>query len=124
MSESRRPGVPGWSIDGLLLVLLLSFTLTLFLAGGSVVLWLMQSVPLLLLLPGLRRNRRRALQWLGFLLLFNFTVGVLQLFTPHALSRSLGAVTILGCLLLFTAVIVRLRIERTEQPETGHGKDR
>lgn len=72
--------------------------------------WLMLVLPLLLLLPRLHTNARRPLQWLGFLVLFYFAVGVLQLFSADPLQRWLGALTVLGCLLLFTAAIVRLRI--------------
>ena len=112
---SNAPRLRRWldlGIPALLLMLLLVFTGTLLLAGGGLVLWLMQAVPLLLLWPGLWHMRRRALQWLGFLLLFNFTIGILQLFSPDPPSRALGLATAVGCLLLFTAAIVRLNLTR------------
>lgn len=84
------------------------------LLGSSVGLWLMQCLPLALLIPGIRRRDRRALQWLCFLLLFCFTVGILQLFSPVLPARLLGAVTTLSCIVLFTAAIVRMRIESRE----------
>lgn len=90
--------------------LLLLFTLPLLLPGpSSVGWWLMRVLPLLLLLPRLHRPQRRPLQWLGFLVLFYFTAGVLQCFEPEALQRWLGGATVLCCCLLFVAAIVRSR---------------
>ena len=82
--------------------------------GGSIGLWLMQCVPLALILPGIRNHNRRSLQWLCFLLLFCFTVGVLTLFSPLTPVRLLGALTTLSCIALFTAAIVRMRIKPRE----------
>lgn len=97
-------------LQGLSLCLLLLFTLPLLLPGeSSTGWWLMQAVPLVLLLPHLHKATRRPLQWMGFLVLFYFTAGVLQLFSPMLLQRWLGALTVLCSLLLFTAAIVRLR---------------
>jgi uncharacterized membrane protein len=91
-------------------VLLMLFTLPLLLAGqGSMGQLLMQVLPLLMLLPQLHLAKRRPLQWLGFLVLFYFTHGVLQLFTPDPLQRALGAGTVLCCFILFVTAIVRLR---------------
>lgn len=93
--------------------LLLLFTLPLFLyANASVGLWLMQCVPLLLTLPGLRKHQPRALQWLGFLVLFYFLNGVLLAASPAPLQRWLGALTVLLCVTLFAAVIVAVRSGR------------
>lgn len=103
-------------LQGLCLCLLLLFTLPLLLPGkSSIGWWLMQVLPLLLLLPHLHRGRRRPLQWLGFLVLFYFTAGILQLFSPQLPQRWLGGLTVLCCLLLFPAAIVRLR---TKTPAT------
>jgi uncharacterized membrane protein len=49
------------------------------------------------------------MQWLGFLVLFYFLNGVLQAFSAAPLQRWLGALTLLLCLTLFTAVIVVIR---------------
>jgi uncharacterized membrane protein len=90
--------------------LLVLFTLPLLLPGSqSIGWWLMQILPLLLLLPRLHTSARRPLQWLGFLVLFYFTAGVLQLFHPALLQRWLGGLTVLCCLILFVAAIVRLK---------------
>lgn len=75
----------------------------------SIGLWLMQCIPLLLTLPGVLKRNTRALQWLGFLVLFYFTQGVLQSVSATALQRWLGALTLLFCVVLFTAVIVVIR---------------
>jgi len=102
-----------WLILGcwLGLVLVLSAPLV-FSPAASVGLWLMQIVPLLLTLPGLLRHRPRALQWLGFLVLFYFINGVLQASSAAPLQRGLGALTLLLCVTLFTAVIVAIRLAR------------
>lgn len=85
-------------------------------ANASIGLWLMQLVPLLLILPGLRKRQPRALQWLGFLVLFYFTHGVLQAASAAPLQRWLGILTLLLCVTLFTAVIVTLRTDRQRAP--------
>lgn len=90
--------------------LLVLFTLPLLLPGsGSIGWWLMQVLPLALLLPRLHLAQRRPLQWLGFLVLFYFTVGVLQIFDSSPSQRWLGAATVLCCCVLFVAAIVRSR---------------
>ena len=97
-------------LQGLSLCLLVLFTLPLVLPGASSIgWWLMQVLPLLLLLSHLHKGSRRTLQWLGFLVLFYFTAGVLQLFSPLLLQRWLGGLTVLACVMLFTAAIVLLR---------------
>ncbi|MGV3591021.1 MAG: DUF2069 domain-containing protein [Gammaproteobacteria bacterium] len=95
---------------GCSVALLLLFSAPVVLAdNASVGLWLMQCVPLVLTLPGLWRHRPRALQWLGFLVLFYFMNGVLQAASAAPLYRWLGALTVLLCVALFTAVIVAVR---------------
>jgi uncharacterized membrane protein len=95
---------------GCLVALLLVFSAPLLLAdNASVGLWLMQCVPLLLTVPGLVRRHPRALQWLGFLVLFYFMNGVLLAASAAPLQRWLGALTVLLCVTLFTAVIVAVR---------------
>lgn len=95
----------------LVLLLVLSAPL-LFAENASVGLWLMQCIPLLLTLPGLWQRRPRALQWLGFLVLFYFLNGVLQAASAVPLHRWLGALTVLLCVVLFAAVIVAFRGSR------------
>ena len=97
------------------LALVLSAPLV-FGTNASIGLWLMQIVPLPLTLPGLRRRQPRALQWLGFLVLFYFTHGVLQAASTLPMQRWLGILTLLLCVTLFAAVIVTLRIDRQRAP--------
>ena len=93
-------------------------------SNASIGFWLMQCLPWLLLLPGLLRGKPRSLQWLGFLVLFLFTIGVLQVFSPAPASRLLGTVTILLCAILFVAAIVSLRYQRrsAHSGESSHGR--
>lgn len=94
----------GW----VLLLLLLSAPLLLT-ATASIGSWLMACVPLLLTLPGLWRRHGRSLQWLCFLVLFYFTLGVLQAFSPDPRIHWLGLATSFLCVLLFGTAIVNLR---------------
>jgi uncharacterized membrane protein len=97
--------------------LLLMFAIPVFATGGSIGLWLMQSVPLLITLPGLLQHKRRSLQWLGFLVLFYLLQAILQLFTPLMLTRIVGSLSTLFCIILFTAVIVSLKKHRHPVPK-------
>jgi uncharacterized membrane protein len=104
---------------GLVLVLSAPLLLRVLLGdNASVGFWLMQIVPLLLILPGILKLGSRTLQWTGFLVLFYFTQGVLQIFSAQPLQRWLGALTLLFCLVLFTAVIVTMRRGKQLQPPT------
>jgi len=104
------------SLQAGVVILLVQFALPLFLQGkASIGWWVMQSLPLLLILPRLHKPEPRPLQWLGFLVLFYFTVGVLQLSGPDILLRWSGAVLVLCCCLLFALAIVRLRTMRQPQ---------
>jgi uncharacterized membrane protein len=103
-------------LQALSILLLVLFTIPLLSPGpSSVGLWLMQALPLLLLLPRLHLGTRRPLQWLGFLVLFYFAAAILQLFSSVPLQRWLGGLTVLCCLVMFTAAIVQLR---TKAPST------
>jgi uncharacterized membrane protein len=76
---------------------------------ASVGLWLMQIIPLFMTLPGTLKLQSRALQWLAFLVLFYILQGVLQASGSAPLQRWLGGLTLLLCLVLFSAVIVTVR---------------
>jgi uncharacterized membrane protein len=93
------------------LMLLISAPLVLN-ATASIGLWLMQAVPLLIALPGLLKLHTRTLLWLGFLVQFYFINGVLQVSGATPAQKVLGALTLLLCLTLFTAVIVAVRSAR------------
>lgn len=83
-----------------------------FYSTASVGLWLMQALPLFITLPGLLKLQSRSLLWLGFLVQFYFINGVLQASSAAPLPRWLGAMTLLLCVTLFTAVIVAVRSAR------------
>jgi uncharacterized membrane protein len=89
--------------------LLLLFLLPVLVTNGSVGLWLMQSIPLLVTLPGLAQYKPRSRQWLGFLVLFYLLQAILQIFSPLQFTRAIGIFSALFCILLFAAVIVSLK---------------
>ena len=49
---------------------------------GSFSTWAMQTVPLLLILPGLIKNRHRSYSWLCFVILIYFTAYVVEVMSP------------------------------------------
>jgi uncharacterized membrane protein len=100
-------------------VLLLLFLIPVFAIGGSIGLLLMQTVPMLVVLPGLIRNKPRNLQWLGFLVLFYLLNAILQIFSHLMLIRTIGISSALLCILLFTAVIVSLK-KQPHHPAKDH----
>ena len=80
----------------------------------SITRWLIQVVPLLLFFPSLSGKQLRPYQWLCFVILLYFIMGVLYLFTP---DRILGGAAIsFFCVLLFCAAIfyIHSRKPRTE----------
>ena len=91
--------------------LLVLFLLPVLITEGSIGLWLMQSLPLLIALPGLAQHRPRSRQWLGFLVLFYLLQAILQIFSPLGFTRVIGILSALLCVLLFTTVIVSLKTQ-------------
>lgn len=73
----------------------------------TLVIWLLQTLPLALFAPGLHRGNARAGAWLSFVVLMYFTHGVLVAFTPGRLLT--GSVIVLFCSLLFIALILFIR---------------
>ncbi len=70
--------------------------------------WLMQSLPLFLILP--RLPHLKATQWLAFVTLFYFTVAVLEISAAQSiLELSLACLMLLSCLILFITAIVIIR---------------
>jgi uncharacterized membrane protein len=101
------------------LLLLLLFTLNLVLSpGGSVGLWLMQTVPLLLTLPGQYHRQSRPLQWLGFLLLFYLLAGILQAFNPLPILRMLGLCLTALAFLLFVLLLAIMKSRKHASTES------
>jgi uncharacterized membrane protein len=82
--------------------------------GASIavpVVWLLQTVPLLIFLPGLRRGNARSYAWLSFVILLYFIHGVLLAF--DAQRRVLGFIEVLLCVALFVYLILFIRAYRT-----------
>lgn len=65
--------------------------------------WLIQIIPLMAFLPTLISNKLRSYQWLCFVILLYFIVGVLSIFTPEKLFT--GIVLTFFCVLLFSSAI-------------------
>ncbi len=93
---------------GLILALLYN-SLAMTTAAGvtTLVLWLLQSLPLLPFAPGLHRSRVRYHAWLSFVVLMYFIHAVLSAFTPGKLAP--GLVEIFFCILLFVSLILFIR---------------
>lgn len=74
---------------------------------ASLVIWLIQIIPLLIFAVGLHRARLRTYAWLCFVVLLYFMHGVLVAFQPQRLWLGLVEVTL--CCLLFVFLIVFIR---------------
>lgn len=74
---------------------------------ASLVIWLIQIIPLLLFVAGLHRARLRTFAWLCFVVLLYFMHGVLVAFQPQRLWLGLIEVTL--CSLLFVLLILFIR---------------
>lgn len=71
------------------------------------VIWLIQTVPLLIFLWGLLRSNPRTYAWMCFVVLLYFTHGVLLAFDPS--RRWLGITETLLCIVMFVAMILFIR---------------
>jgi len=109
---------PRLIVAGVCLLMLLFSAGLWFGPAGSIALWGMQVLPLLLILPGLFRQVRRARQWLGFLLLFDLLAAIVQTFSPLPILRMLGIVTTLLALGLFVLVLVTMHSLSRNSPES------
>ena len=107
-NKSRHHGLV--LLPALLIALLIVLTVSIVLEPApSLAKWLMMTLPSAPVLYYLMLQRRRSLQWLGFLVLFYFINGVLQLFQTLLVQQALGLLTVLCCLVIFVTVIVTLR---------------
>lgn len=68
-----------WACYGGLLLLFAVWNLFL---DGSIKWWLLQTIPLLLVLPGLLKKRQRSYLWLCFILLLYITAGIVDVMMP------------------------------------------
>jgi uncharacterized membrane protein len=87
-----------------------SLAMTTGLTITTLVIWLIQTAPLLIFARGLHHSRVRAYAWLSFVVLMYFIHGVLAAFTPGKLL--IGLVETAFCCLLFVALIVFIRVNR------------
>jgi len=74
---------------------------------ASIVIWLIQTVPLLIFAIGLHRTRLRTYAWLSFAVLLYFMHGVLVAFQAERLWMGLIEVSL--CTLIFVLLIVFIR---------------
>ena len=71
------------------------------------VIWLIQTLPLLIFLKGLLQNQLRTYAWMCFVVLLYFTHGVLLAFDPP--RRWLGVTELMLCTIMFVAMILYIR---------------
>jgi len=76
----------------------------LFIPGGSVKWWILQTVPLLLVLPGLLKGNHRSYLWLCFILLLYITAGIVDVMMPTR-GWQHGALTALSLTLFLSAMM-------------------
>ncbi|MCY4183108.1 MAG: DUF2069 domain-containing protein [Gammaproteobacteria bacterium] len=103
------------AIAALLLLVFLRTGLSLPMASlAGITAWTIQALPLLALLPGLRRGRPRSYAWLGFVIQLYFIHGVILAFAPARLAW--GLAQILLSALIFAGLISFIRRWRAEYP--------
>ncbi|MEL0028693.1 MAG: DUF2069 domain-containing protein [Perlucidibaca sp.] len=81
---------------------------------AMLVFWLLQSVALMLFLPGIHAGRARSAVWLGFVLLFYFIFAVLRAFGP-GLAGKLALVELALEVGLFFIAIRYVKAKRATQ---------
>ena len=69
--------------------------------------YLIQTIPLLLFLPGLYQTRLRSYAWLSFVILLYFMRGILTAFETK--TRLIGLSEVLICTLLFCCIVLFIR---------------
>ena len=88
-----------------LIALILTLTLENWLSEPlSISRWLVQVIPLFAFLPTLLSNKLRSYQWLCFVILIYFIIGVLDIFTVGKLIS--GIMLTCFCVLLFCSAII------------------
>lgn len=85
--------------------LLLLFTaMNIFTADGSIKLWLVQTLPLLIFIPGLIQQRFRTYSWICFVILLYFTWSVVNVMSPFINWTDIVVVT-LSVVIFITAMM-------------------
>ena len=90
-----------------LLFFVVSSNITTQLSITTIIIWFLQTFPLLAFLPALHRTQARAYAWLSFVVLIYFIHGVVAAFTEQQFW--LGFTEILLCCVLFVALILFIR---------------
>ncbi|SHE89181.1 Uncharacterized membrane protein [Microbulbifer donghaiensis] len=85
-------------------LLLLFAVWNLLLPGGSFKWWLLQTVPLLLVLPGLLKAHYRSYLWLCFILLLYITASIVDVMMPGR-GWQHGVLLVLSLTLFFSAMM-------------------
>ncbi len=88
--------------------------LNIFRPQGSWSLWLVQTVPLLLVLPGILANRHRSYSWLCFVLLIYFIAYVVNVMSPLYTWPDSLALT-LTVIMFITAMMSSRWLQRYQQ---------
>lgn len=101
-------------------LLLLITGLNVIRPDGSVLHWLVQALPLLIVMPGMLYNHYRSYSWLCFVILIYFTAYVVEVLSPLyiwtdaiALALSVG---IFVSAMMTSRWLQRLQIAAQEQP--------
>ncbi|HEY8570042.1 DUF2069 domain-containing protein [Microbulbifer sp.] len=84
--------------------LLLLFAVWNLFLGGSLKWWLLQTVPLLLVLPGMWKRQQRSYLWLCFILLLYITAGIVDVMMPTR-GWQHGVLTALSLILFVSAMM-------------------
>ncbi|WP_250461885.1 DUF2069 domain-containing protein [Microbulbifer litoralis] len=85
-------------------LLLLFVVWNLWLPGGSIKLWILQTVPLLLVLPGLLKRHYRSYLWLCFIPLLYITASIVDVTMPGRGWQD-GILLVLSLTLFFSAMM-------------------
>ncbi|MCX2778878.1 DUF2069 domain-containing protein [Microbulbifer thermotolerans] len=85
-------------------LMLLFAVWNLFLPGGSLKWWLLQTFPLLLVLPGLLKGHYRSYLWLCFILLLYITASIVDVMMPGR-GWQHGLLLLLSLTLFFSAMM-------------------
>lgn len=85
-------------------LMLLFAVWNLFVPDGSIKLWILQTVPLLLVLPGLLKSHYRSYLWLCFILLLYITASIVDVMMPGR-GWQHGVLLVLSLTLFFSAMM-------------------
>ena len=99
--------------------LLLLFAVWNLFLGGSLKWWLLQTIPLLLVLPGLLKRQHRSYLWLCFILLLYITAGIVDVMMPTR-GWQHGALTALSLTLFVSAMMAsrwQVQLLSAQQPQ-------